>query len=114
MSSMPSLDGRRFRAVADTVGGEVGTLTEFTYHERDGEIWAEYAGGTIRRGSLVGVRDGDEIEFRYAQLNTAGETSTGHCVSVLRLLPDGRLRLEETWEWESRPGSGTSAVEEVG
>jgi hypothetical protein len=26
---------------------------------------------------------------------------------------DGRLRLEETWEWESRDGSGTSVVEQV-
>jgi hypothetical protein len=26
---------------------------------------------------------------------------------------DGRLRLHETWAWDSQPGSGTSVVEEV-
>ncbi|REE99354.1 hypothetical protein [Thermomonospora umbrina] len=109
----PSLDGRRFRAVADVVGGEVGTATAFTYHERDGEIWADYGGGAIRRGHLVGTRVGDRLDFRYAQLNASGETAVGHCVTEVRVLPDGRLRLEETWEWESRPGSGTSVVEEV-
>ncbi|ACY98737.1 MULTISPECIES: hypothetical protein [Thermomonospora] len=109
----PSLDGRRFRAVADVSGGEVTPATIFTYHERDGEIWACYAGGEIRRGYLVGTRDGDRLDFRYTQLNTAGETANGHCVSVVRVLPDGRLRLEETWEWESRPGKGTSVVEEI-
>ncbi|WP_433317626.1 hypothetical protein ACQP0U_09580 [Micromonospora sp. CA-269861] len=108
-----SLDGRRFAAVAEVVAGEVGTETVFSYHERDGEVWAEYVGGSIRRGRLVGTRDGDLLDFRYVQLNTDGETSSGHCVSEVTVLDDGRLRLHETWSWESRPGSGTSVVEEL-
>jgi hypothetical protein len=108
-----SLEGRRFRSVAN-VGGEVGTETIFSYAEDDtGEVWASYRGGGIRRGFLVGRRAGDRVEFRYVQLNDANETSSGHCVSTVSTLPDGRLRLDETWEWESRPGSGTSAVEEM-
>ncbi|MQY02651.1 hypothetical protein [Actinomadura macrotermitis] len=110
----PSLDGRRFRAVADVVGGEIAPATLFTYHETGGEIWGEYDGGAIRRGFLVGTRRGDVLDFRYSQLNDKGETSGGHCVSAVTVLPDGRLRLDEEWAWESRRGSGTSAVEEVG
>src|SRR5258708_78024 len=108
-----SLDGRRFRSVVDVVGGEIGTETTFAYSERDGEIWATYQGGAIRRGHLVGTRDGEALDFRYVQLNTDGQTSTGHCTSAVSLLADGRLRLDENWQWESREGSGTSAVEEV-
>lgn len=95
------------------MAGEVGADTVFTYHERDGEIWAEYAGGAIRRGYLVGVRTGDRLEFRYVQLNADGHTSTGHCVSMVSVLPDGRLQLDEDWRWESRQGAGTSVVVEV-
>ncbi|SCG72463.1 hypothetical protein [Micromonospora coxensis] len=109
----PSLDGRRFAAVADVVAGEVGTETVFTYREADGEVWADYAGGSIRRGHLVGTRHGDRLDFRYVQLNADGQTSSGHCVSEVSMLPDGRLRLRETWWWESRPGSGVSVVEEL-
>jgi hypothetical protein len=29
------------------------------------------------------------------------------------VLPDGRLRLDEQCHWESRPGGGTSVVEEI-
>jgi hypothetical protein len=108
-----TLDGRRFTAVSEVVGGEVGTDTVFTYHEQDGQVWAEYAGGAVRRGFLVGTRDGDRLDFRYAQLNVDGQTSTGHCVSAVTVLADGRLRLDETWQWESRPGHGTSAVVEL-
>jgi DNA-binding MarR family transcriptional regulator len=109
---LPSLDGRRFRAVGEVDGGEVDTATRFDYRERDGEISATYAGGTIRTGYLVGTRSGNTLDFRYVQLNRAGGTSSGHCVSSLSMLADGRLRLDETWAWESREGSGTSAVEE--
>ncbi|MDI2124537.1 hypothetical protein [Yinghuangia seranimata] len=108
----PSLDGRVFVPHGRAELGEVDAGTAFSYHEADGVVWADYAGGDIVRGHLVGTRDGDTIDFRYVQLNAAGETSSGHCRSTLTELPDGRLRMTETWEWESRPGTGTSTVEE--
>ncbi|MFF5358829.1 hypothetical protein ACFY4I_05395 [Streptomyces scabiei] len=108
-----SLDGLVLAPVADQAPGQVGTRTRFVYHERDGEIWAEYAGGDVVRGRLVGTREGDRLDFRYVQLRTDGTTASGHCASAVVELPDGRVRLEETWEWESRPGSGTSVVEEI-
>ncbi|MGW0814701.1 hypothetical protein ACWD00_15845 [Streptomyces viridiviolaceus] len=108
-----SLDGLVLAPVADQSPGQVGTRTRFTYHEQDGAIWAEYEGGDVARGRLVGTRDGDRLDFRYVQLKTDGGTSSGHCVSTVVELPDGRVRLEESWEWESQEGSGTSVVEEV-
>ncbi|MEU6004955.1 hypothetical protein [Streptomyces sp. NPDC047453] len=108
-----SLDGRVLAPVADQAPGQVGTRTRFMYHERNGEIWAEYAGGDVVRGHLVGTRESDRLDFRYVQLKQDGTTSSGHCVSTVVELPDGRVRLEETWRWESQPGSGTSVVEEV-
>ncbi|MGC9542948.1 hypothetical protein [Streptomyces sp. UG1] len=108
-----SLDGLVLAPVADQAPGQVGTRTRFTYHEKDGEIWAEYAGGDVVRGYLVGARDGDRLDFRYVQLKRDGSTSSGHCVSTVVELADGRVRLEESWAWESQPGSGTSVVEQV-
>jgi hypothetical protein len=108
-----SLEGRRFGALSQVDGGEVGTETVFEYHEDADLIWARYAGGQIRLGQLVGLRRGDELEFRYCQVNWAGDTVTGHCRSVIEVLPHGRLRLVESWRWESRTGEGTSVVEEI-
>ncbi len=109
----PSLDGRVFRAADEVPGGEVGTQTRFEYHQRDDLVWARYAGGRVRLGHLVGTRRGDELDFRYVQVNDEGTTASGHCRSRLTLLQDGRIRMDESWEWESRSGSGTSVVEEV-
>jgi hypothetical protein len=108
-----SLDGRTFRVAAMGVEGEANEATMFEYHERDGVVWARYEGGAVRLGFLVGTRDGDRLDFRYSQLNESDETSNGHCTTAISSLPDGRLRLDETWEWESQPGAGTSAVEEI-
>ena len=109
----PSLDGRRFRDASAHHQGDVGSDTVFSYHQSDDLVWADYCGGAIRLGYLVGTRDGDSIEFRYAHVTTTGETATGHCASTVRELEDGRLRLEETWQWESKVGEGTSVVEEI-
>ncbi|WP_051812860.1 hypothetical protein [Kitasatospora sp. MBT63] len=110
---LPSVDGLVFAPVGPAEHGEVDGSTRFAYREQDGVVWASYAGGEIVHGRLVGTRAGDTLKFRYVQLNRGGETAGGHCVSLLSRLPDGRLRLDETWRWESRGGSGTSAVEEV-
>lgn len=107
-----SLDGRRF-AVVDNQNGDVDAQTIFTYHQDGVAVWAAYAGGAVQRGFLVGTRQGERLDIRYVHLDSTGATSSGHCVSRIEQLGDGRLRLHEVWEWESRPGSGDSLVEEL-
>jgi hypothetical protein len=108
----PSLEGRQFTAV-DNASGEVDASTVFVYHEKGDLVWARYGGGGVGLGFLVGTRTGDELDFRYTQRGPLGQTSTGHCLSRIEQLSDGRLRLDEKWEWESRGISGTSVVEEL-
>lgn len=108
------IDGRRFAGVANTAEGEVGSTTIFTYHQEGGTVWADYAGGAVCRGFLVGTRTDDTLAFRYTHLNVTGETASGRCSSTIEVLTDGRVRLHESWAWESRPGTGTSVVEETG
>ena len=53
-----SLEGRVFAGVENSSTGEVGQSTIFTYHQDQDIIWAEYSGGSIIRGYLVGTRNG--------------------------------------------------------
>lgn len=108
----PSLDGRVFAAV-EVSEGEVSSETTFHYTEAADMVSATYAGGSIRCGFLVGTRAGDVLDFRYAQLHVDGTTASGHCRTAVEELPDERLRLLETWSWESREGSGRSILEQV-
>jgi len=111
--SVPSLDGRVFRAVENADGEVSAGETLFHYSQDADLVHARYEGGGIRMGFLVGTRDGDALDFRYAHVNAGGETATGQCATRISVLGDGRLRLDETWAWDSRAGSGTSVVEEV-
>jgi hypothetical protein len=73
--------------------GEASAATMFEYHEDNGLVWARYQGGAVRLGFLVGIREGDRLDFRYSQLNESGETSNGRCSTTLSVLLDGRIRL---------------------
>jgi hypothetical protein len=108
------IDGLTFGGAAEKPeAGEATADTVFEYHETDGVIWARYEGGPVLLGFLVGTRDGDRLEFRYSQLNDKGETSSGRCSSTVSVLRDGRVRLDQDWAWESKPGAGQDAIEEL-
>jgi hypothetical protein len=106
------LDGRVLRAAGAVAGGEVTPDTEFRFRQAGDLVWGRYSGGGIRLGFLVGTSDGETVSFRYTQLNAAGETAAGRSTDRIEVLPDGRVRLHETWAWDSREGSGTSVLEE--
>ncbi len=109
-------DGRSFVAVANSESGEVGDGTVFHYRQDGDLVWADYAGGDIRRGHLVATVDGQGcLDMRYHHVNQAGDLMTGVCRTTPEALPDGRLRLHETWRWTSGDRSaGTSVLEETG
>jgi hypothetical protein len=112
-ASTLSLDLKTFVGVTNSPTGQVSGSTRFLYRQDGNVVWADYSGGDIVRGHLIGTRDDDRLHFRYTHLDVDGATANGVCESRIILLADGRGRLEESWTWESRPGQGTSVVEEL-
>ena len=114
---MPGIgyDGRRFRSVASSAAGEVDAVTVFEYHQAGDLVWATYAGGAVRFGQLLAVADAQgHLDMRYQHVNAQGELKTGICCSRPEQLPDGRLRLHESWRWTSGDqASGESVIEEI-
>jgi hypothetical protein len=107
------LDGRVFVGVANSADGDVDTSTRFAYHQDGDVVWAEYGGGAVVRGFLIGTRSGAALSFRYVHFGRDGATSGGRCTSHIVVQADGLLELHEEWAWESRPGTGRSVVAEV-
>jgi hypothetical protein len=110
-----SYHDRRFRAIANAPAGDVSHDTLFHYRQQDDVVWATYAGGAVRFGTLIAtVDDSGRLDMRYQQVAANGTLKAGRCVSTPEVLPDGRLRLHESWNWtEGSEGSGTSVVEEM-
>ncbi|KAF1967211.1 hypothetical protein BU23DRAFT_559550 [Bimuria novae-zelandiae CBS 107.79] len=105
---------KTFRPASNTSNGEVDTTTLFHYHQDGPIVWAEYAGGSIKKGSLIAtVKEDGSLDMRYQHVNTERELMTGKCKSVPERMADGRMRLRERWTWTSGDGSsGESVLEE--
>lgn len=106
---------KTFRPVVNTPNGEVSGETLFHYRQAGNIVTATYAGGSVESGHLIALVDErGALDMRYHHVNTQGALQTGVCRSVPERLPDGRLRLHETWKWTSGDFSeGSSVVEEV-
>ncbi len=108
---------RLFRAVATEGDGDVGGDTLFRYDQRDQVLIGTYSGGEVEYGSIVGtVHPDGTLTFLYHHITKDGVLRSGRCQSRPEVLPTGRIRLHERWEWTSGLGAGgrgTSVLEEV-
>lgn len=103
-----------FRPISNTENGETSNETLFHYKQVGTILSAEYSGGKIKQGHLIGLVDQlGTIEMRYHQINDGNELMTGICKSTPEILENGKIRLHENWEWTSGDQSkGTSIIEE--
>jgi hypothetical protein len=113
MTRLSNLDGIRMRVVSTDNKGEVNSATLFCFSQEGSLVSAQYSGGHIRLGYLIGTISGAQLHFRYVQLNHEGQIDGGSSIGDLRVLEDGRLQMKEHFRWDSRDGSGTNVFEEV-
>ncbi len=110
-----NLEGKVFASIQNTEGGEVDDETLFYYHQDGDVVWADYEGGSIVKGHLIAtVLDNGKLDMRYHHLNNDGKIMIGKCLSTPEILPDGRLKFREEWQWLSGDQStGYSEIIEV-
>jgi hypothetical protein len=106
---------RFFRPVWNSETGEVSSETIFHYGQKDGIVWGTYQGGAIKAGKFfANILENGELDMKYQHENIKGEYMTGVCRSRPEILPDGRIRLYEKWQWTCGDfSSGESIVEEI-
>lgn len=111
---MINYNNKVFSPVSNTDNGETSSETIFNYQQNESILTAEYKGGKIKKGHLIGLVDENgNIDMRYHQVNENGELMTGKCHSRPEILASGKIRLHEEWEWTSGDYSkGTSILEE--
>ncbi|WP_198508925.1 n-acetylglutamate synthase [Bacillus sp. FJAT-44742] len=111
---MINYNGRTFVSVSNTENGEVSSLTRFSYHQKNNILTAEYSGGEIQEGRLIGVvKEDGTLLFRYSHINESNKLRSGECVSTPMEIENGKLRLQEKWKWLDQDQSeGESIVEE--
>jgi len=108
-------DGKSFVPKRNTENGEVDGQTVFHYHQKENTIWADYYGGEIKQGFLIGmVNEKGDLEFTYQHINVSNQLRLGKCNSVPVLSEDGKIEMHEEWQWLNGDKSkGISVIVEV-
>ena len=107
-------NNRRFKVLENSENGETTKQMIFEYKQTGNILTSEYSGGKIIKGHLIGLVDENgNIDMRYHQINNKGEIMTGICKSKPEILENGKVRLNESWEWTSGDKSkGKTIIEE--
>ncbi|MFJ8039532.1 hypothetical protein ACIRBX_03330 [Kitasatospora sp. NPDC096147] len=102
-------DGRQFRKLE----AEDGVVAR--YHQEDDLVWADFAGGPVRRGNVAGVCSPEGVlELAYTMVLDDGEVIAGRTVNTPYTGPGGDLLIREEWErYGPHARSGTSFLTEV-
>jgi hypothetical protein len=110
-----NFDRRRFFSASNTTNGDCGSETRFHYRQDGERVWATYDGGRVRFGALVAIGDREgSLDMRYHHADSNGRVRSGRCKATPEVLPNGRLRLHEEWQWTNGDLSkGRSIVEEI-
>ena len=103
------LNGKTFRAIANSSHGTLNTETRMTFAEEGEDVTAVYGGGTIRRGFVVARRTAaNHLEMLYHCITTAGELKAGRALATFAEdSTGGKMHLD--WQWLTGDGAaGTS------
>lgn len=92
---------------------EVNEDTIFHFHQEENIIWAEYSGGKVKLGRLIGVLNGENLTHSYIQINMKDEINSGQGNSKISLNEANKLQIIEEWEWKSQEGKGKSVMTEI-
>lgn len=108
-------NGKIMKAVANSEYGEVSGETCFHYYQDENILTGIYSGGKIIKGQLIGLVNPDgSLDYSYQHLNDKTEIKSGVCHAEPEVLPNGKIRLHEKWQWHTGDKSaGTSIVEEI-
>ena len=112
MNEQFNLDGLVMNAVETDPNGVIGIDTFFHFRQEGQYVNAEYSGGRVNKGYLVGIVKGDGLRFRYCQLESDASLNGGESKCDLER-KDGLIRIVEHFQWESREGGGQNVLQEI-
>lgn len=110
-----SLDHISMNVVTTAANGVVNKETIFHFLQKGNVVTADYAGGKIQKGFLVGRKEGEnQLVFSYCQMQIDGKLDNGTSQCEISRNENGDILLIEYFEWASRPGEfGVNILQEL-
>jgi GNAT superfamily N-acetyltransferase len=107
-------DGKLFAFASGTGGSDDTPATEYQFRQDAGVVRAEYSGGGVVCGFLVGTATvGGIIDAAFEHVNLKGTLRTGRVRLIGEIDADGRMVLRSSWVWTNGDcTSGESVLKE--
>jgi hypothetical protein len=113
MQANIDLEGVRMRVAAVGSADGIDAETVFAFRQDGARVWAEYSGGNIAQGFLIGTLDAATLTFDYIQVTRGGRRDKGESSCTLGVSEGGLLQLTERFRWASRDGAGVNVMEQI-
>lgn len=109
------LNGRVFVPVHNTVGGTVSDTTRFTFKQSGQKISADYRGGDVVEGHILGTfTDEDTAALIYHCRTSDDDLKSGEALAHFSVNEAGKICIDMQWQWlNGDQASGTSHYEEI-
>jgi hypothetical protein len=115
IKTLLNYNNKKFRPLKNSENGDVTNELIFHYKQTGNILTCEYSGKKIKKGQLLGIVESDgTIKMNYHQITLDHKLKTGNCISKPKTLENGKLILEENWQWTNgNKSKGKSTLEEI-
>jgi len=93
------LKGKTFKLIENSENGTVNNETIFKYDQKDNMVTADYFGGTVKYGKIIGVLNGNNLDLLYQCLTTGDELKAGKAKALISFNKQGKMKLTLDWQW---------------
>jgi hypothetical protein len=98
-----NFNNRKFVVLENSENGEVSSKTVFSYYQTGKIIFGNYEGGIIIKGQILGkMMVNGHLSLVYQHLNIKGELLTGKCTTIPSVSENGKIILNESWQWTTQ------------
>lgn len=105
-------NNRFFKGCENYDSGDFNQDTVFHYRQTEDIIWATFRGGGVKFGTAVGTMNEDSSFFiGWQYISSGGDLITGTSVSAPEILPDGRIKIHESWSIDGGESGISSVIE---
>jgi len=100
-----NLNGKTLLLLKNSEKGEVDSETKFEYKQEGNLVTADYYGGTIKYGKIIGYLVNDELEMVYQCLTQTNKLRSGKGLAQLKMDKEGKIKMIVNWKWLDEKGN---------
>ncbi len=104
-----NFNNKTFSLVENSENGQVNSETLFKYKQDGDVITADYSGGTVIYGKIIGKLNNNSITMLYQCLTQDRQLKAGKAIANISITKDNKIKLKLNWEWlDDKNEQGTS------